>query len=136
MGKSIFSLALFLVLSLNMFSQGGNGKAANSPTEQVYRIVDTEPLYRDGQEALEKYLASAPAAKKAAYDKMTASFVKVEAVIGIEGYVTSVRVFSSSGVTAMDEAALAHIKNMPQWIPATKDRRKVSVRRVFEVRFQ
>jgi TonB family protein len=125
---------LFVFSMLNISAQENNlDKTEQDQEEYQITIVDKIPQFQGGSDALLKFLASIKYPEEAR-DKGIEGSVYVRFVIESSGKVTNAEVARGTNVI-LDNAAVEHVRNMPDWIPGEQKGKKVKVQYVVPIRF-
>jgi len=98
-------------------------------------LVEIEPEFIGGEEALKTYLGKKIKMPKIAIDAGVNARVFVQFTIDEEGNVVDVTLLNSIGY-GCDEIALKAIQEMPQWKPGVQQNRNVKVRMKMPIRFK
>ena len=102
--------------------------------EEVYAVVENEPVFPGGEEAMAVWIASQINYPKKSIKKGETGTVYVQFVVLKDGSVDGVKVVR--GVTKrLDEEALRVIKLMPKWTPAELNGEKVNCRYTIPIKF-
>jgi TonB family protein len=101
----------------------------------LYTVVENQPSFKGGQEAMVKFLMEniqyPPEAKK----KGVQGTVFVQFVVKADGSVTNVKVLRGIG-SGCDEEAFRVVKLMPKWNPGTEKGKPVSVAFNLPIKFK
>lgn len=103
--------------------------------EVVFKIVEDMPDYPGGEMALMKYLSSVVYPEEALNNKYQGTpFISF--IIEKDGSISNALVARSSNYEVLDNAALEHIKAMPNWNPGTQRGQTVRVEYVIPIKFK
>jgi protein TonB len=92
------------------------------------------PTYPGGETALFQYIADSLKYPQEAIETGIVGIVMTSFIILEDGSVGSVKVEQGIGA-GCDEAAIAVIENMPNWVPARKGGRAVKVQYMMPIQF-
>jgi TonB family protein len=85
---------------------------------EIYETVDVQAEFADGQAALFKWLSMNVKYPAVCRENNIQGKVIVRFVVEIDGGVTSLTIFRSSGEKMLDDEALRVCAQMPRWFPA------------------
>lgn len=124
-------VSIFLFLATQLLAD--NGLPAEE--EQIFSFVEEMPVYPDGDAGIRNFLESVKYPQEAMEARITGT-VFIRFTVNKEAKVTDVHVVRSSGHEILDQAALQHIKDMPDWHRPGKQRNEaVNVVFTMPVRF-
>lgn len=121
----LFSLMVTFIASFG-FAQG-----KSTPVDDIYKKAEVMPEYPGGQTELMAFFGTVEFPKGA-----TEGAVYVSFVVEKDGTVSNVTAVKSSGIEALDETAIAHVRQMPQWTPGYQDGKAVRVQYVVPFKFK
>ncbi|MBP5540204.1 MAG: M56 family metallopeptidase [Bacteroidales bacterium] len=119
------------------FEYSGEDKSApmDADTDQVFQVVEVDPEFPGGMEALIKYLSeNIKYPEQAKKDKIQGK-VYISFVVEKDGSVADAKVLRGIG-GGCDEEALRVVKGMPKWNPATVNGKPVNVQYALPVIFK
>ncbi|MDX1428556.1 MAG: energy transducer TonB [Salegentibacter mishustinae] len=93
--------------------------------DSIVSFPDVEAEFEGGAEGMKAYLIENTEYPELARKKGEEGKVYVKFIIELDGSITGIKVLKSSGSKLLDEEAVRVIENMPNWIPAEKDGKKV-----------
>lgn len=102
--------------------------------EEIFTVVEEMPQFPGGETALLKYLASIPYPAIAKENDIEGS-VFIRFVIDKSGNVTNVQIAKGTD-KILNEAALKHVKKMPNWTPGKQRGKAVKVQYVVPIKFR
>ena len=121
--KKLFTLLLFTAaFSLAYAQQPASNNNAND--DEIFSIVENEPEYPGGDEALYKFISKNIVYPKSAREKGIQGTVLVEFVVEKDGKLSNIKVIRSAD-PALDAEAVRVISKMPKWKPGTQRGKKV-----------
>jgi TonB family protein len=103
-------------------------------TDTVYAVVQEQPRYPGGMEALGAYLQANVHYPKEELEAGIQGRVFVAFVVRKDGTVSDVELLHGAG-PAMDAEAIRAVKAMPSWIPGSMDGTPVNVRSTIPIVF-
>lgn len=106
---------------------------ADDPTK-VYMIVQQQPEFPGGTEAMMKFLSKNMRYPSQARRIGTSGLVYVEFVVDHTGNITMAKVIKGIGA-GCDEEALRVVRKMPRWKPGKQNGKAVNVRFVLPLKF-
>ncbi|MDO4215151.1 MAG: M56 family metallopeptidase [Bacteroidales bacterium] len=112
-------------------------ETSSNPVEEddvVYQVVDKQPTFMGGNQALMKYLASNVKYPEQALKEGLSGRVIVQFVVDKDGSIKDPRVARSAS-PLLDAAAIEAVKNMPNWTPAMQMGKPVKVRFTLPIAF-
>ncbi len=118
----LFFLAVFFGISLQ--AQAEQPKVTNADEEEIFVVVENDPEFPGGTEALHRYLASNIKYPEQAKAEKIQGRVFVTFVIEKDGTVTNIKVLRDIGGGCGDEAVRV-VQNMPKWKPGRQRGRRV-----------
>ncbi len=101
---------------------------------EVFTIVEQQPEYPAGKDALYSYITSEIKYPEAARKQGIEGPVYVEFVVGIDGAISDVRAVKGIGA-GCDEEAVRVIKGVSNFIPGKQRGKKVAVKMVIPIHF-
>ena len=128
--KNILSISLILLIaSCNLFK-----KKEKVDVNKVYTVVDVQPQFPGGEEAMFQYLGKnikyPPKAKEAGVQGK----VYVQFIVERDGSISTVKVIRGIG-SGCDEVAIKAVENMPKWSPGEIKKQKVRTRFVLPISY-
>ena len=121
--KKLFTLLLFTAaFSLAYAQQPASNNNAND--DEIFSIVENEPEYPGGDEALYKFISKNIVYPKSAREKGIQGTVLVEFVVEKDGKLSNIKVIRSAD-PALEAEAVRVISKMPKWKPGTQRGKKV-----------
>ncbi|GIV34878.1 MAG: protein TonB [Chitinophagales bacterium] len=102
--------------------------------EEIFTIVEEMPVFPGGEAALLKYLSSIPYPVIAKENDIEGS-VYIRFVVDKDGRVTNVEVAKGAD-KILNEAALEHVKKMPNWTPGKQRGKPVRVQFIVPIKFR
>lgn len=127
--------SLIMLVAICTLSTQAQTVSENDSIQPVCTNPDVLPEFPDGQGALMQYLARVtypPFAR----ENDSEGTVYVQFIIEKDGTISDVKVARTSGHKVQDDAALEHVKAMPQWKPGYKYDQPVRVQYVVPVKFK
>ena len=143
LAKYLLMLPMFFVLiAANSVYARENEQSVNEPppvkkevTEEIFVVVEEQPVYPGGVEAMMKFLADSVKYPVEAQDKGIQGRVIVNFVVNKDGSITDVNVVR--GVDpSIDAEAVRVIESMPKWKPGKQRGKEVNVRYTLPVVFR
>jgi len=108
---------------------------ADKPDTSVYTVVEQMPVFKGGNDALNRYILENIVYPKESKDKLTEGTVYVSFIVNQKGKVTKVKILR--GVDhLLDAEALRVIKSMPDWTPGKQKGEVVSVAFTLPIKFR
>ena len=102
----------------------------NTVEEEIFRVVESMPVFPGGEAALYKYLAENTRYPEMARSAGISGTVYVSFVVEKDGYIADVQLLRGIG-GGCDEEAIRVVKNMPHWTPGKQ--RNIPVRVLFSL---
>lgn len=102
--------------------------------DEIFQVVEEMPEFPGGEKALLKYLASIPYPAIAKENDIEGS-VFIRFIIDQNGNVTNVTIAKGTD-KILNEAALKHVKKMPNWTPGKQRGKAVKVQYVVPIKFR
>lgn len=102
---------------------------------QIFTVVEDMPEFPGGEKALLNFLDSIEYPKEAMDNNIEGS-VFLRVIIEKDGSIGAVEVAKSSRSILLDESAIAHVRNMPQWKPGRQNGKLVRVQYYVPIRFK
>ncbi len=103
--------------------------------EEVFLVVEQQPQFPGGMEALAKFLQKEVKYPEIARKAGVEGKVFVQFVVGNDGAIRDVEVVRGIG-GGCDEEAIRLVKSMPKWIPGKQNGRAVAVRFSMPITFK
>ncbi len=131
--KKIF---LFAVVTLACVFSTVTVQAAPQPDETVYTVVDVQPQYPDGNDAMLKFFAdNCKFPEECQSLNIAKAKVICQAIINADGTVGDVKVLRNGGHEAFGKEFARVIKLMPKWTPGKQGDKAVRVNRMLVYEF-
>lgn len=125
--KIVFFIFLLLgFMNLQAFAQ---------TKEEVFTVVELQPVFPGGRDSLAKYLSDNLSYPKKALKKNIEGTVYVQFVVDSQGKISEAKVIKGIGY-GCDEEALRVVQKMPDWTPGMQDGRQVAVRYNLPIKFK
>ena len=102
----------------------------------AYDMVEVQPEFPGGQEAMMKYLASNIKYPAEARDAGKEGRAIVKFVVKKDGLLTDIEIARSAGDASLDGEALRVVKGMPKWNPGTQGGKPVNVQFMLPIVFK
>src|SRR5690554_4243287 len=143
LAKYLLMLPMFFVLiAANSVYARENEQSVNEPppvkkevTEEIFVVVEEQPVYPGGVEAMMKFLADSVKYPVEAQDKGIQGRVIVNFVVNKDGSIDDVNIVR--GVDpSIDAEAVRVIESMPKWKPGKQRGKEVNVRYTLPVVFR
>ena len=135
----LFSINLAAFAQMSDFSSSTTGKhgtmTVRKTYQEVYKVVEQMPVFPGGQVGLMRYLSSIPYPKEALENDIQGT-VYLSFIIDTSGNITQPRIARTSGNQILDDAALAHLRNMPKWQPGRQRGEAVRVEMTVPIKFK
>ena len=103
--------------------------------EEEYVVVDEEPEFPGGKDALERFIRDNLRYPQMALDNRVQGKVYVTFVVEEDGSISNPKLLRDIGVLCGEEA-IRMVKSMPKWKPGMKDGKPVRVQYNLPVRFE
>lgn len=130
--KIFTAISTFLLSAQFCFSQGDSIPPV--PNETIYTVVEDMPEFPGGETALREYLSKHIRYPNTAKEEGIEGKVYVRFIVTEKGDIIGTEVLR--GVRKdLDDAALAVIKEMPNWKPGKQNGRAVSVYFMIPINF-
>lgn len=128
-------LTLLLAISFNLQAQADLPE--KSKEERIYseEEVDIKPQYKDGENAMRRFIGKNMAYPAAAMKAGVSGKVRLKLIIEKDGSVKTDKVLETPGFGCELEAQNV-VKLMPKWIPAKKDGEVVRAYKEISVNFR
>jgi TonB family protein len=125
-----------LTLTLFLFFSAGSLFAQISLTEngEVYTVVESNPEYPGGNQAMMKYINAELKYPKKSRRKKIEGAVFVQFTVEKDGTLDDLLVVKGIN-EEMDNEALRVVKGMPGWKPATSNKKPVKARFVLPIKY-
>ena len=121
--KKLFALMLFTTaVSLACAQQPVSSN--NADNDIIFSVVENEPEYPGGEDAMYKFLTKNLQYPKTAIEKNIEGIVIVEFVVEKDGKLSNIKVIRSVS-PELDSEAVRVISKMPKWKPGTQRGKKV-----------
>ncbi len=108
---------------------------ATDQNQEVFTVVEIEPVFPGGKEAQQAYLKKAISYPALAKKNRIEGVVYVTFVVETDGSISNVKILRGVG-GGLDEVALDAVKNMPAWKPGTQKGLPVRVQYNMPVKFK
>ena len=107
----------------------GNGNATDDVVgeEQEFPVVELQPEFPGGMEALMTYLQDNINYPEISRENNSQGTVIIRFIVGADGSIQDVEVLQSSGDIYLDEEAVRVVEGMPEWTPGKYDGKPVRV---------
>ena len=105
------------------------------PIYDIFTVVDTEPQFPGGKDALERFIRDNLRYPQMALDNRVQGKVYVTFVVEEDGSISNPKLLRDIGVLCGEEA-IRMVKSMPKWKPGMKDGKPVRVQYNLPVRFE
>lgn len=117
--------------------QGGSAGKGMLETASVYEIshVQVLPEFVGGNQAMKRYLQTQIHYPKVAMEMGVEGKVVVSFVVRPDSSISTIRIHKSLGF-GCDEEALRVVEEMPKWMPAQQNGKKVPVKLLLPISFQ
>ena len=133
--KHTFFLTLALLAAMTAGAQSATPRAA-ATTNQVYTVVEQDPEFDGGMEALTPWLGSHVEYPAEAKAKGIEGTVFVTFVVETDGSISNVRVLNRREKMAPLEAEAERVvRAMPKWKPGRQRGKKVRVQFTLPIQF-
>ena len=103
--------------------------------EEIFEVVETQPSFPGGEEELFKFIRQNTVYPDSANENGINGKVYVQFVVTKTGEVNDIKVIRGIG-GGCDEAAVAVVSKMPNWIPGEQRGKKIDVRFVLPISFK
>ncbi|MDG1174910.1 MAG: energy transducer TonB [Flavobacteriales bacterium] len=103
--------------------------------EEIFEVVETQPSFPGGEEELFKFIRQNTVYPDSAKENGINGKVYVQFVVTKTGEVNDIKVIRGIG-GGCDEAAVAVVSKMPNWIPGEQRGKKIDVRFVLPISFK
>ena len=104
--------------------------------ETIYQVVEQQPEFPGGMQALMKYLRDKINYPRISRDNNSQGKTYVNFVVNTDGSIQDVEVMKSSGDVYLDKEAVRVVKTMPKWNPGKQAGKAVRVRFTLPVVFR
>ena len=104
--------------------------------EEVYQVVEHQPEFPGGVQALYQYLADNINYPRVSRDNNSQGRVFVRFVVNADGSISDAEVVKSSGDVYLDREAVRVVSGMPRWKPGIQSGKAVNVYYVLPVSFK
>ncbi|MBK7213722.1 MAG: TonB family protein [Bacteroidales bacterium] len=109
-------------------------EATDDQDKPVFVVVENQPEYNGGQEAMMKYLVGAVKYPEEARKKGIQGPVYISFIVNEDGSISNVKCLRGIG-GGCDEEAIRVVKGMPNWIPGTQKGKAVRVQFNLPIKF-
>ena len=134
--KRIIILTVALLAGFGAAAQTPTGKATLGGTE-VYTVVEQDPEFDGGMDALAPWLGSHVNYPDEARQKQLEGTVFVTFVVETDGSISNVRVMNHRDeMVSLEEEAVRVVRAMPKWKPGKQRGKKVRVQFTLPIQFQ
>ncbi len=108
------------------------------PKDAIYQVVEQQPEFPGGMQALMKYLKDSINYPKISRDNNSQgkTYAYVNFVVNTDGSIQDAEIMKSSGDIYLDREAIRIVKSMPNWIPGKQEGKEVRVRFTLPVAFR
>ncbi|QJD80246.1 energy transducer TonB [Spirosoma rhododendri] len=96
-------------------------------TGEIYTVVEKQPTFSGGQNALQQYLRQHRRYPEAARKAGISGRVFVAFVVNTDGSIQDVELLKGIGL-GCDEEAIRLVKGMPKWIPGSQSGKAIRVK--------
>ena len=134
MKKITLLIALLAAVSSAAFAQTPATDSKTSNDEEVFVVVEQDPQFPGGMEALYKYIASNVKYPDEAKAKNITGKVFVSFVIEKDGSISNVKVVHSPHELLSDEAVRC-VLAMPKWVPGKQRGKSVRTQFMLPINF-
>lgn len=124
---------LMLIMALCGIAAQAQTKTESDTT--IFKVAEVMPEYPGGHTEMLQYIMQLKYPEIARADNH-AGTVYLQFIIEKDGSISHVVSVKSSGHAELDEAAVAHISQMPQWKPGYHSGQPVRVQYVLPVKFK
>ena len=130
-----FTLPVTFHLNGDAPKQATEVKQPEATDDKIFQVVEDQPEFPGGMEALMKHLSKEIKYPKEAQDKGTQGRVIVQFVVRKDGSITDAKVMKPVD-PLLDAEALRVVSEMPNWIPGKQRGEAVNVRFTLPVMFR
>ena len=130
-----FTLPVTFHLNGDAPKQATEAKQPEATDDKIFQVVEDQPEFPGGMEALMKHLSKEIKYPKEAQDKGTQGRVIVQFVVRKDGSITDAKVMKSVD-PLLDAEALRVVSEMPNWTPGKQRGEAVNVRFTLPVTFR
>ena len=130
-----FTLPVTFRLSGDAPKQATEAKQPEATDDKIFQVVEDQPEFPGGMEALMKHLSKEIKYPKEAQDKGTQGRVIVQFVVRKDGSITDAKIMKPVD-PLLDAEALRVVSEMPNWIPGKQRGEAVNVRFTLPVMFR
>ena len=136
--KQIVILIVTLLAGLTATAQAPAGKStATVGGTSVYTVVEQDPEFDGGMEALVPWLGSHVNYPAEAREQQVEGTVFVTFVVETDGSISNVRVVNHrDAMAALEQEAVRLVRAMPKWKPGKQQGKKVRVQFTLPIQFQ
>ncbi|MBR3883744.1 MAG: energy transducer TonB [Bacteroidaceae bacterium] len=108
----------------------------SSTEEEIFNIVEKQPEFPGGMQALMKYLQDNIKYPKESREKGLQARSYVNFLVNEDGAISDAKIMKSSGDPYLDEEAIRVVESMPNWIPGRQGGKAVHVRFTLPIMFR
>lgn len=130
-----FTLPVTFQLNGDAPKQATEAKQPEATDDKIFQVVEDQPEFPGGMEALMKHLSKEIKYPKEAQDKGTQGRVIVQFVVRKDGSITDTKIMKPVD-PLLDAEALRVVSEMPNWIPGKQRGEAVNVRFTIPVTFR
>lgn len=130
-----FTLPVTFHLNGDAPKQATEAKQPEATDDKIFQVVEDQPEFPGGMEALMKHLSKEIKYPKEAQDKGTQGRVIVQFVVRKDGSITDAKIMKPVD-PLLDAEALRVVSEMPNWIPGKQRGEAVNVRFTLPVMFR
>ena len=130
-----FTLPVTFHLNGDAPKQATEAKQPEATDDKIFQVVEDQPEFPGGMEALMKHLSKEIKYPKEAQDKGTQGRVIVQFVVKKDGSITDAKIMKPVD-PLLDAEALRVVSEMPNWIPGKQRGEAVNVRFTLPVTFR
>lgn len=130
-----FTLPVTFHLNGDAPKQATEAKQPEATDDKIFQVVEDQPEFPGGMEALMKHLSKEIKYPKEAQDKGTQGRVIVQFVVRKDGSITDAKVMKPVD-PLLDAEALRVVSEMPNWTPGKQRGKAVNVRFTLPVTFR
>lgn len=138
---ALFSFSMLFLTMNTVIAQNGTSddttkvQVVPPPQEEVFDVVEKEPTYPGGEEAMQAYIKANIKYPEEAVKNKEQGRVYVKFIIEKDGSVSNVKI--ARGVSpSLDAEALRVIQAMPKWNPGTQKGKAVRTNVVVPIAFK
>ena len=124
---------LTLIMALCAFSVQAQEVTERDTT--VFKVTEVMPQYPGGQTEMMAFMGKMEY-HAATYGERVQGKVFLQFIVEKDGSISSVHVAKTSGYPELDEVAVSHVRQMPNWKPGSQKGKPVRVQYVLPVLFK